>query len=161
MNVILPCYIVIFIAFSFFQAWRRATLQVVTENSEVIADRLAEAVRHRLSAMPCTKKTLLRPETWLSEKSFIEALQSTRLGGGIWARRVARFAIKRLPWSTLLIKCLTENERQFDGRRLKFVLSQRIEVALSEAAMPSLWPMALCSAVLVALLAYVLFPWLI
>ncbi|MDR1890178.1 MAG: hypothetical protein LBQ81_12500 [Zoogloeaceae bacterium] len=142
--LLLPLFVLVYGALSFFYAWRRALQRVVEVHSGVIADRLAEVVSHRLATMPRTQESLLRAGKWLSEDSVSQTLESSSLGGRRWARRVARFAIGCLPWSDLLADWATGEATQAEGDAFRSTLAARITAALREAAAPSWWPLVLC-----------------
>jgi hypothetical protein len=145
-GIILPFFILLYGFLSFFYAWRRALQRVVETHSDAIADRLAGTVSNRLAAMPRTQDTLRRAGQWLSEDGISQTLETLNLGGRSWTRRIARFAIKRLPWSDLLSDWATgaEGKTEADSERFRSVLAPRISTALRETTTPSWVPLILC-----------------
>lgn len=149
-GVLMPCFIFAYGFLSFFYAWRRALQRVVGVHSDAIAERLAGVVSKRLAAMPRTQDTLRHAGKWLNADNISETLESLHLGGRKWTHGIARFAIRRLPWSDLLADWATgtEGETEADSERFRSILAPRVSAALRNAAAPSWVPLV------VALLAH-------
>ncbi|MDR3220625.1 MAG: hypothetical protein LBU46_01265 [Candidatus Accumulibacter sp.] len=146
-GVLLPCFVFAYGALAFFYGWRRALQKVVAAHSGTLAERLASLVADRLASTPRSQNRLGSVRQWLSEDSVTGKLESA-LGDSSWARRVVRFAVKRLPWSELLAdwEAETDAHEGAEDQSLRALLSSRIATALNEIASPSRLPLGLCLA---------------
>ncbi|MDR3323654.1 MAG: hypothetical protein LBS89_05570 [Zoogloeaceae bacterium] len=146
-GVLLPFFTLAYGALGFFYAWRLALRKIVVTYGTVIAARLAGVITDRLSILPRTQETLTHARQWLSGEGIASALESL-LGKGVWSRRVAYFAARRLPWSELLADWATHEQaqqtpEQDENFRASFrdLLTRRLAAALQDAATPPKWPL--------------------